>query len=92
MQNIDCEKLQQICTEFINDENTMIGMQNNWHDMQVKEIPVSLDKQRIMQALETTEDKYHVSVFDEYINDSVDVYVAISNENISIATKDWLLW
>ena len=92
MQTINSEQLQQLCTEFINDDDTIMGMQNNWYDMLVREIPVELNKNDIMQALQTTEDKYIVHVFNKYMNDSFDIFVAISNNNVSIATKSWLLW
>jgi hypothetical protein len=80
-------KLQTICEEFANDSDTIIGMQNNWHDLMIKHIPHDFTKEEVMCALKlkTADHAIPIEVGDET------VYAAFYDKLLVISTKESLL-
>lgn len=84
------DSIKKICYEFVNDSDTVIGMQCDWHDYLVKEVPFDLDKEQIMQALQLNTAELVVNV-EQLQYGEMNVYVAIRDGCITISTKKWLL-
>ena len=92
MNSLTFDYIKQICTEFVNDSDTTIGMECNWEDYLVKEIPLKFNTIQIMEALGVRTIEYPVPVnvhHDKY--GDMDVYIAIYNNHIVISTKSRLL-
>lgn len=89
------ENIQKICTEFINDSDTVIGMENDWHDMMVQDVALDYSAEDIMKALKVdiSEHVVKVPVIFKYrgAEEECDVYVNIYDRKIAISTKERLL-
>lgn len=95
MTTLSFETIKNICTEFVNDSDTTIGMECAWPDYLVKWIElkdVKHTKEDIMQALNvnTTDYAVKVNVHHNQYGD-MDVYIAIYDDGIMISTKECLL-
>jgi hypothetical protein len=82
--------IKKICYEFVNDYDTVIGMQCDWHDYLVKEVHFDMDKEKIMQALQLDTAELVVTV-EQLQYEEIDVYIAIRDRCVTISTKKWLL-
>lgn len=93
-----CEKLIfdaliEVCTEWVNDVDTTIGMECLWEDFLIKEIP--LTSACIKEALSIM-----VPLEEEYVELEVehekygkqDVYITVLDSNIIISTKYRILY
>jgi urate oxidase len=90
LSSIDQQILVQICTEFVNDSDTIIGMQCDWHDYLTQEISVALGEQEIKELLHTKDNIISVEVeHNQYGN--MEVYAGIADNRIVVSTKKWLL-
>jgi hypothetical protein len=84
------DEIKQICSDFVNDEDTTIGMQCLWADCIIKEVNVDLTCEQIKNALNTREDTIPITVnHDEY--GEMDVYVGIYGNRIVISPKEYLV-
>lgn len=90
--NLTYDTIKTICTDFVNDSDTVIGMQCDWHDYLVKEVQMDYEKDQMMKALkvESTRCAVPVTVTQDQYGD-MDVYVAINDGGITVSTKKWLL-
>jgi hypothetical protein len=94
-----------ICTDFVNDSETIIGMENLWTEYLVREFYVDLDKQSIKNVLNVPDDEDIIQQtvklyqapygnrqwYCDYGDLDIDIYIAINNYGIVISTKRWLL-
>lgn len=90
MTHLMLDSIKKICCEFVNDSDTVIGMECDWHDYLVKEVPIDLGKEQIMQALQLDTAELVVTVTQLQYGE-IDVYIAIRDGCITISTKKWLL-
>lgn len=76
-------EIQKLCTEFVNDPDTTVGMECNWHDYLIKEVTFAdnFGQENTIQAVPVTHEKYG----------DMDVYITFRDQNMIISTKDWLL-
>ena len=90
------EYIKNICTEFINDSDTIIALENNWLDWMTQTIYVDGSKEEIMKALNVnTADKavcIPVKFVYRGIEDDSEMYVAIYDNKIRISTLERLLY
>jgi hypothetical protein len=90
LSSIDQQMLVQICTEFINDSDTTIGMECQWLDYLTQEISIALGEQQIKELLHTKDNIIPVEVeHNQYGN--MKVYAGIADNKIVVSTKEWLL-
>lgn len=89
--NLSYDTIKTICTDFVNDSDTVIGMQCDWHDYLIKDVQMDYDKEQIMQALKVESTKCAVPVTVTQDQYDMQVYVAINDRSITISTKKWLL-
>lgn len=104
--DINMDVLMQVCTDFVNDSDTIIGMENLWTEYLVKEYYVDIDKDAIKNALNVPNDQNIIELsvklfegpygdrqwFCPYGDFDVDIYVAIHDYGIVISTRKWLLY
>ena len=104
--DINMDALMQVCTDFVNDGDTIIGMENLWTEYLVKEYSVDIDKDAIKNVLNVPNDQniieLTVKLFEGPYGDrewvcaygdfDVDIYVAIHDYGIVISTRKWLLY
>lgn len=103
---VSMEELINICTDFVNNSETIIGMENLWTEYLVREFYVDLDKQSIKNILNVPDDQdviqLTVKLFQEPYGDrqwycdygdlDIDIYIALNNYGIVISTRKWLLY
>jgi hypothetical protein len=89
---ISYDNIQKICTDFVNDSDTTIGMECDWHDYLVQEVSLDFDNEQIMHALrvDTCKNVVCMPVEHEHYGE-MDVYIRMYDKKIIISTKDWLL-
>lgn len=77
------QEIHNICSEFINDPDTIIGMECNWHDLLIKEVPFqyNTDKENIIEEIPVINNKYGNMI----------IYITYRNQKLIITTKKWLL-
>jgi hypothetical protein len=85
------DTIKTICTDFVNDSDTVIGMQCDWHDYLIKDVQMDYGKEQLMQALKVESTKCAVPVTVTQDQYDMQVYVAINDRSITISTKKWLL-
>jgi hypothetical protein len=93
MSSLTIDQIKNICTDFVNDPDTTIGMECFWPDYLVKEVSLDFTPEQVIQTLNVTTTEYAIPVHVHHnrYGDMV-VYVAISqNGGIKISTKEWLL-
>jgi len=84
------------CSEWINDPDTTIGMECNWLDLLVAELPLDFTKEQIalaLNAIQTEDDDIpcrNIKVKHEQYG-LQDLSIAIFEKRIIISTKRWLL-
>jgi hypothetical protein len=89
---ISYEHVQKICTDFVNDSDTIIGMQCDWHDYLVQEVLLDFNSEEFMHALRVDTDKNVVCMPVEHENyGEMNVYIRIYDKKIRMSTKHWLL-
>jgi hypothetical protein len=81
-------KLQKTGTEFVNDPDTIIGMQNQWLDYLRKDLSLDYNPEELKQAFNTT--IITIPVVQEQYGE-MDVYIGIRDGSITMSTKKWLL-
>lgn len=85
------EDIQKLCNNFINDYDTILGMENDWADMLVDKIELDASEQEIMQALKVDSNNYIVPVPVKFVyydkEENRDVYVAIYDRYIMVSTR-----
>lgn len=103
---VTMDELKNKCTDFVNESETIIGMENLWTDYLVREFYVDLDKQSIKNVLNVPDEQdviqLTVKLFQEPYGDrhwycaygdlDIDIYIALNNYGIVISTRKWLLY
>lgn len=92
MTALTLSNIKDICTDFVNDPDTTIGMECNWLDYLVKEVPHNFTSEQSMDALGliNTQNPLIITVNHEKYEET-DVYVALYDKRIVISTKEYLL-
>lgn len=89
------EEIQKLCNDFINDSDTIVGMENDWTDMLVDKIKLDASREEIMQALKVTTCDNAVAVPVKLVyygkEEDMDVYVAIYDRYIMVSTRECFL-
>ena len=87
------DDIHELCTEFVNDPDTTVGMECNWLDYLVQKIPLpDFSAEQIMQALDLSSDDTIVCKTVEHQNyGGTHVYLTIHDGYIMVSTKLWLL-
>jgi hypothetical protein len=80
--------LQKVGTEFVNDPDTTIGMENQWLDYLLKDLSLDYNPEELNQAFNTPIITIPV-VHEQY--GEIDVYIGIRDDSITMSTKKWLL-
>jgi hypothetical protein len=93
LNSITIDDVIQICTEFANNSDTIIGMENDWTEYLVKnDIYVNMNQEDIKERLMTNDDVMSVNVRLFNYNTDIDIYIAIEDYALTIATKKRLLY
>lgn len=93
LSTLSFEDIKNICTEFVNDTDTTIGMECNWTEWLIKDITFENKKEEIMQALNVSTTDYIVPLnVCHYRYGEMPVYIAIYDDGIIISTKERLLY
>ncbi len=88
--------IQKMCTDFMNDPDTIIALENYWSDWMITTIDLDYSREEIMCALNVTTSDLPVEVpviwihYEEY--DDWTTYVAIYDRKIEISTHARLLY
>jgi hypothetical protein len=89
------EEIQKLCNNFMNESDTIIGMENNWTDMMIDKMDLDASKEDIMQALKVSTCERVISVPVKFVYDGeeedTNVYVAIHDGYIMVSTQERLL-
>ena len=89
------EDIEKMCTEFINDTDTIIGQENYWTDLMITTIDLDYSKEEIMLALNVTTSEIPVEIPVKWTyrgeEDDMTIYVAIYDHKIDISTHARLL-
>jgi hypothetical protein len=97
MTTISYNDIAKICKEFVNDPDTIIGMECNWTDYliwRIKWQPRSAyNKNSIMAALNVSSFEYAfpIHVHNEKYGGEITVYIAVYDDCMEISTKEHLL-
>jgi hypothetical protein len=100
------DNLLNICTDFVNDSETIVGMENLWTEYLVREFYVDLDKQSIKNVLNVPCDQDVIQLtvklyqapygnrqwYCDYGDFDIDIYIALNNYGIVISTHKRLLY
>lgn len=84
--------IKKICTDFVNDPDTTIGMECGWEDYLMQEQALIFSKEQILKAFNVTNTENIVAMevcHKQYGN--MDVYIAIYDNVIVMSTKAYLL-
>ena len=92
MTTISYDDIAKICNDFVNDRDTTIGMECDWHDFLILQVRHGYTKGQIMSALNvsTTEFAIPLDVRHERYGDMT-VYIAVYEDCMEISTKEHLL-
>ena len=79
------DQIQNICYEFINDPDTIIGIECNWPEYLIKKVSFeyNTDKENIVEKISVINHKY--------ANDN-NVYITFRNKMLIISTKKRYLY
>jgi hypothetical protein len=100
------DELKNKCTDFVNESETIIGIENLWTDYLVREFYVDMDKQSIKNVLNVPDEQdviqltvklFHGPYGDrqwycDYGDLDIDIYIALNNYGIVISTHKRLLY
>jgi hypothetical protein len=90
------EDIEKMCTEFINDPDTIIALENYWSDWMITTINLDYSREEIMRALNVTTSEIPVEIPVKWtyrrVEDEWTMYVAIYDHKIDISTHKQLLY
>ncbi len=92
MTSIAYADIEKLCTTFVNDTDTTIGMECDWHDFLIWQVKHDFNKADIMSALNINTSEYAVPI--EVLHNKygkMNVYIALYDNSFEISTKEWLL-
>ena len=90
---ISYDDIKNICTEFVNDSDTTIGIECMLTDYLVKEVILDCKtKDELCEALNVSRTDYAIpiEVHHEKYGD-MEVYLALCDNGFIVSTKEWLL-
>jgi hypothetical protein len=92
MSSLTIDKIKNICTKFINDPDTTIGIENQWFEYLVKEHVLNYKKEEIMRILNIDRNDIPTQItvnHSQYGN--TNIYITVCENGIIISTKKWLI-
>jgi len=94
----DLENFDKICLDYINDMDTIIGMENDWHDYLFVYYHVAVpDESKVIETIKQSlmpcirksyVNAFEIEMFQTYYNCNATLYVVIDGDQVIISTKD----
>jgi hypothetical protein len=88
------ETINQICTTWINDSDTTIGMECDWTDWLIQEIPLNPSSSKyIEEALAITDENEFTKIYVEHKQyGKQDIYITVIDNSLIFSTKYKILY